>query len=97
MPSIPGADKVCKKPIARVDSPNDCAAGEVYNAEACACFPEAVCLIFCEKPLFNNPFECGCITDSEHRNIFNHDYTCLGSVVRDDFFGPLEPVFAEEK
>ena len=61
----------------RVDGPDDCEEGTVFNQRACACFQEGKCQTRCEFPFTKNPFACGgCITVIEHRGIFTHDHVC---------------------
>ena len=56
----------------RATSQDDCDDDEWFSRRACACLSRIKCRIRCPRGLFKNPFECGCITRDEQREIRFH-------------------------
>ena len=63
--------------FSRVDGPEECQEGTVFDLDTCTCFRENRCGINCRNGREANPFSrCGCMSADRYLELVEHDHQC---------------------
>ena len=83
--------------VDHVSDPRECEDGTYFNLEACACFSEIVCHIYCpdsfpDRPYLNPINGCECISEADYLSIFDHGLglDCMGGGIEIDRYDSQE-------